>query len=110
MLRSPDRVTLWTSTLRKLENGARRAFPHRRVRRTVQGVSLTLPWSHRLPDHAARFPKYGQNLVALARAIACVRDAAPERWALLDIGANVGDSALQAVSYTHLTLPTILRV
>jgi FkbM family methyltransferase len=41
------------------------------------------------------FPAYGQNLVALARGLAAQ---SPEALRVLDIGANVGDSALQILS------------
>lgn len=75
-----------------LANFPRALFPNRPVRRTVQGVELILPWSHRLPDYATDYPLYGQNLVALARIIS---DAARSPICVLDIGANVGDSALQ---------------
>lgn len=57
-------------------------------------MTLTLPWSHRLPDYAKSGPLYGQNLVALAAAI----DADDESLSMLDIGANVGDSALQVLA------------
>jgi FkbM family methyltransferase len=50
-----------------------------------------MPRAHRLSDYAALYPRYGQNLVDVAR------------WALgsaselqlVDIGANIGDSAVQ---------------
>lgn len=67
-------------------------FPHRKVVREVQGVTMTLPWSHRLPDYAAGDSPYGQNLVQLASALAA---RASEPIAVLDVGANVGDSTLQ---------------
>jgi FkbM family methyltransferase len=51
---------------------------------------MVLPWPHRLPDYAGNGP-YGQNLVQLASALAA--QAAPVT--VLDVGANVGDSALQ---------------
>jgi FkbM family methyltransferase len=57
---------------------------------------MVLPWSHRLPDYAAANPAYGQNLVELARLLAT-----PERpLTVLDIGANVGDSAMQILNAT----------
>jgi FkbM family methyltransferase len=71
-------------------------FADRHVQRNVQGVSMVLPWSHRLPDYAAANPAYGQNLVELARLLAT-----PEApLTVLDIGANVGDSALQILHAT----------
>lgn len=68
-------------------------FPFRPVVREVQGVELVLPWSHRLPDYATWGPRYGQNLVDLARLIA-----ASGPLTVLDVGANVGDSALQILN------------
>lgn len=64
--------------------------PLRKVVRDVQGVRMVLPWSHRLPDYAFHNPNYGQNLVELARLLA---ETSP--LTVMDIGANVGDSALQ---------------
>jgi FkbM family methyltransferase len=72
-------------------------FPLRPVKRTVQGVDMVLPWSHRLPDYARTEPLYGQNLPRLAAALT-TRDERPV--VTLDIGANVGDSALQILNAT----------
>lgn len=85
----------WDRVQDRIVETTRRRFPDRRVRRRVQGVTLTLPWSHRLPDYAVQFPLYGQNLVAVARA---VEDAAGPRFTMVDVGANVGDSALQVLN------------
>lgn len=71
-------------------------FPARRVVRVVQGVEMTLPWSHRLPDYARGDSVYGQNLVELARRLA--PDEGP--LVVVDIGANVGDSTLQVMDAT----------
>jgi len=79
-----------------LRRRLRATFPHRRVVRDVQGVSLVLPWEHKLPDYVEMFPDYGQNLVELARRLAV--QSAP--LSVIDIGANVGDSALQIVAAT----------
>jgi FkbM family methyltransferase len=68
----------------------RRVFATRTVRRRVQGVELVMPWSHRLPDYARVAPQYGQNLVELAVGLA-----ADGPLAVIDVGANIGDSALQ---------------
>jgi len=70
-------------------------FPLRPVKRTVQGVDMVLPWSHRLPDYARTEPEYGQNLPRLTAALAA-RDGQP--IVAIDIGANVGDSALQMLA------------
>jgi FkbM family methyltransferase len=77
----------------------RRALPNRTVRRHVQGVDLYLPWSHLLPDYARACPAYGQNLVELASQLnERLGDAGPIH--VLDVGANVGDSAAQIVART----------
>jgi FkbM family methyltransferase len=72
------------------------------VRRTVQGVPLRMPRSHMLPYYAKLKPSYGQNLVALAALLAKAEPQAPLQ--VLDIGANIGDSALQisAASGAHV--------
>ena len=53
---------------------------------------MWMPWSHRLPDHVSVASEYGQNLVQLAVALA---DAGPGPLRVIDVGANIGDSALQ---------------
>jgi FkbM family methyltransferase len=60
------------------------------VVRKVQGVNLSMPWSHRLPDYAALDGQYGQNLVQLAALLA-----EDGELTVLDVGANIGDSAAQ---------------
>ena len=77
----------------------RRAMGDRVVKRNVQGVDLYLPWSHLLPDYARATPTYGQNLVELAAGLGAElgRDTPLH---VLDVGANVGDSAAQIVSRT----------
>jgi FkbM family methyltransferase len=72
-------------------------FPNRRVVRNVQGVEMTLPWSHRLPDYTAGDSTYGQNLVELARLI----EPADAPLVVIDVGANVGDSTLQILDATR---------
>ena len=80
-------------TIRKhVEWAVRDRFPNRKVVREVQGVRMVLPWPHRLPDYAGD-TAYGQNLVALARLLA---EADPP-VRMLDVGANIGDSALQVL-------------
>lgn len=61
--------------------------------RTVQGVDLRMPWSHRLPDYAAAVPAYGQNVVRLAERLATGDGPVP----VVDVGANIGDTALQVL-------------
>jgi FkbM family methyltransferase len=83
-------------------------FPWRRVgqdkavQRTVQGVRMTMPRNHMLPVYARMKPNYGQNLVELAVALAKAEPDEPLK--VLDIGANIGDSALQisAASGAHV--------
>jgi FkbM family methyltransferase len=67
----------------------------RSVQRTVQGVELTLPRSHMLPVYARIKPSYGQNLVKLATDLAARLPVDQQPLRVVDIGANVGDSALQ---------------
>ena len=73
----------------------RKLLGRRTVKRVVQGVELYLPWSHVLPDYARARSTYGQNLIELAAALARVQESAEGPLRVLDIGANVGDSALQ---------------
>jgi FkbM family methyltransferase len=69
-------------------------FPHRKVEREVLGVTMVLPWSHRLPDYTRGNAVYGRNLIDLAGALA---ETVPGPVTLLDVGANVGDSALSVL-------------
>jgi FkbM family methyltransferase len=78
----------------------RRFLPNRTVRRHVQGVDLYLPWSHLLPDYAKSRATYGQNLVELAAGLAKRSGAADGPMKVLDVGANIGDSALQIMHRT----------
>lgn len=75
-------------------------FPNRTVRRRVQGVKLYLPWSHPLPDYARSRPTYGQNLVQLAAALNSHGGAGTGPLEVLDVGANIGDSAAQIIART----------
>lgn len=79
----------------------RRWRPDRTVRRTVQGVTLRLPRAHLLPDFARIHPQYGQNLVRLAVGLQAARGPGAGPLQVLDIGANVGDSALQIAAATE---------
>lgn len=76
----------------------RRALGRRAVFRTVQGVRLELPYSHMLPVYARIKVSYGQNLVRLAAGLAARSEPDDLPLKVLDIGANVGDSALQIVA------------
>jgi FkbM family methyltransferase len=73
----------------------RKLYGNRTVKRTVQGVALYMPWSHPLPDYARARASYGQNLVELAAALARRSQRAAGPMRVLDVGANIGDSALQ---------------
>jgi FkbM family methyltransferase len=84
----------------RLNTPWRRIFGDRTVRRNVQGVQLYLPWAHALPDYARLRPTYGQNLVRLAEALDRHGDSTGKPMSVLDIGANVGDSAAQIMSHT----------
>lgn len=70
----------------------RKIAPRSAVRRRVQGVDLVLPRLHLLPHYAAACPAYGQNLVQLGAELST-----SGRFAMIDVGANVGDSALQVL-------------
>jgi FkbM family methyltransferase len=73
----------------------RRLMPHRTVRRKVRGVDLYMPWSHALPDYSLGASTYGLNLVELADSLA---HRANGEFGFVDIGANIGDSALQVLN------------
>ena len=75
----------------------RKLFGNRTVRRTVQGVPLYMPWSHVLPDYARARATYGQNLIELAAALAARESSDSTPLRVLDVGANIGDSALQVL-------------
>ena len=79
--------------LRRLRWAVRDAFPRRPVTREIQGVTMTMPWSHRLPDYTGGDSLYGQNLVRLAEQLS----QQDHPLLVLDIGANIGDSALQVL-------------
>lgn len=72
----------------------REVFGNRTVMRDVQGVTLSMPWSHRLPDYARLFPTYGQNLVDLAVGLGEI----DRPLGVIDVGANIGDSAAQILA------------
>lgn len=93
-LRSHTPESLGQRVKRRLGWMIRDAWPDRKVQRVVQGVTMTLPWSHRLPDYARVGPEYGQNLVALAALLK--EDDGP--LTVLDVGANIGDSTLQILN------------
>lgn len=71
-------------------------MPERRVVRNVQGVQLAMPWAHRLPDFA-RVSPYGQNLVAFSQELGHACDGP---LVVIDVGANIGDSAVQISAAT----------
>lgn len=76
----------------------RRFLGDRSVKRLVQGVRLTMPRSHMLPVYAKVKPSYGQNLVQLASGLAARSEAHQLPLLVMDIGANIGDSALQIIA------------
>jgi FkbM family methyltransferase len=78
----------------------RRLLKNRTVKRHVQGTDLFLPWSHQLPDYARARPSYGQNLVNLAVALEKRLGNDAASMGVLDVGANVGDSAAQIMAAT----------
>jgi FkbM family methyltransferase len=72
----------------------RDVFANRTVVRDVQGVRLTMPWCHRLPEYARVFPTYGQNLVDLAVGLGEI----DKPLGVIDVGSNIGDSAVQVLA------------
>jgi FkbM family methyltransferase len=72
-------------------------LPDKPVLRRVRGVEMLLPRGHALPHFTRGDSPYAVNLVELARLIAEAED----RLCLLDIGANVGDSALLVLADTQ---------
>ena len=54
-----------------------------------------MPWSHALPDYSLGASTYGLNLIELAAALAGRSDG---QFRFVDIGANIGDSALQILN------------
>ena len=82
----------------------RTALPDRTVRRRVQGVEMLLPWSHPLPDYARSRPTYGQNLIELAARLNAAGGPGTAPLQVLDVGANIGDSAKQILARTDATV------
>lgn len=70
------------------------------VTRTVAGARLTMPWSHRLPDYVKAFPGYGRNLVDLVEELNAALPGSERPIRVVDLGANIGDSALQILART----------
>jgi FkbM family methyltransferase len=79
----------------------RKVLSKRTVHRHVQGVDLYMPWSHLLPDFAGARSWYGQNLVALAAALNHPESGSDDPMNVIDIGANIGDSAAQIIAKTN---------
>jgi len=75
-------------------------FKNKTVHRNVQGVELSMPWAHLLPDYARSRSTYGQNLIALAVQLERRSVAEKRPIRVLDIGANIGDSAAQIMAQT----------
>lgn len=67
----------------------------------MQGVDLYMPWSHLLPDYARSRSWYGQNLVRLAGALERRGQRSDGPLEVMDIGANIGDSAAQIMTATN---------
>ena len=71
----------------------RRMFAKRTVRRHILGTDLYMPWSHALPEWSRPGSRYGLNLLELATALAGRMAPGELPMTVLDIGANIGDSA-----------------
>ena len=67
----------------------------------VNGTPLLLPLSHELPVNASLYPIYSQNIGRIARIVA---KASPDATALVDIGANVGDTAAIVGGYCQIPI------
>jgi FkbM family methyltransferase len=67
-------------------------MPNRPVLRRIRGIDMVLPRHHILPYMAVEGSAYAQNLVDLAVLLGNANDG--EKLVVLDVGANVGDSAL----------------
>lgn len=63
----------------------------------IGGIDALLPLSHRLPDYRLRYPWYDTALPRLAMFLAARRE---QPLVALDIGANVGDTALPLLAQT----------
>ncbi|HEY3841907.1 MAG TPA: FkbM family methyltransferase [Acidimicrobiales bacterium] len=85
----------------KVNTPWRRLLRNRTVHRHVQGVELYMPWAHLLPDFAQNRSWYGQNLVALAVGLEARAQSSSEPMTVMDIGANIGDSAAQIIASTN---------
>jgi hypothetical protein len=81
----------------------RDVFANRTVVRDVQGVRLTMPWCHRLPEYARVFPTYGQNLVDLAVGLGEI----DKPLGVIDVGSNIGDSAVQVLAKVDARVPCV---
>jgi FkbM family methyltransferase len=86
---APQRTWLRGSKGRKLRRWILK-FHDPAVRYVVDGFELELPFSHMLPVYRRECPRYDTALARLARAAAA---SLPGGGAILDVGANVGDSA-----------------
>ena len=73
----------------------RDTWPNRWVEREVTGITMAMPWSHRLPDFARLDPAYGDNLLQLAEILG-----RESTIAVMDVGANIGDSSLLILDRT----------
>lgn len=60
------------------------------IRMPIYGTPVTLNLSHELPRHLAALPQYGLNLGEVAQAVAAKYPGS----GCIDIGANIGDSAV----------------
>jgi FkbM family methyltransferase len=71
------------------------------IQRSFWGITLSMPFSHQLPNILRHFPNYAVNLGRLAR---YVMDKYPD-LRVIDVGANIGDSV--AVIRQHGEAPAL---
>ena len=67
----------------------------------VNGIPLLAPLSHELPVYSTLCPIYSQNIGRIARIVA---EASPAEVPLIDIGANIGDTAAIVRSYCEVPI------
>jgi FkbM family methyltransferase len=111
LMNQPSRARQWIAdqALRRQGPVARRLFAFLRdtlaargdgaVRHTIADRQVLLPLSHRLPDHRAKWPWYDTALPHLAATLA---RRSGGNLVAIDVGANVGDTAVPLLTGTEL--------
>jgi len=68
----------------------RLGLSHQIVRCKIYGHAMELPADSDLPSVLSRYPNYGRNLALIAAAVSAKYPGAP----IIDVGANIGDTAV----------------